>query len=151
MLVPIHRAGAVVACAVVDEQDAALLGYRWRLDKDGYARRSVRDGARVFDVRMHRQIMGLERGDPLQVDHINGDPLDNRRENLRVVTHAENRQNVKAGFAGAKSRYRGVSRAGDRWRARVRGVHLGLFDAEEEAGRAAAAYIRETMPFAVER
>lgn len=39
-------------------------------------------------IYMHRQIMGDPAG--MVVDHINGDSLDNRRENLRVITHYEN-------------------------------------------------------------
>ena len=42
---------------------------------------------------MHRMIMGLKHGDRRQVDHINHDCLDNRRQNLRIVTHSENLAN----------------------------------------------------------
>lgn len=44
---------------------------------------------------MHRFIMGLKRGDKRQVDHINHNGLDNRKENLRVVTNKQNAQNRK--------------------------------------------------------
>src|SRR6185295_15306470 len=42
---------------------------------------------------LHREIMGLQRGDGLEVDHVDGDCLNNQRGNLRVVTHAQNQQN----------------------------------------------------------
>lgn len=42
------------------------------------------------------------------VDHINGDPSDNRRENLRVCTQAENLRNKKKPISGRKSKYKGV-------------------------------------------
>ncbi len=40
---------------------------------------------------LHRYLMGLEPGDKREVDHINGDTLDNRRENLEIVSAGENR------------------------------------------------------------
>lgn len=47
-------------------------------------------------VKLHRFIMGLfEKGSGGIVDHVNGNTLDNRRENLRIVTHKENMNNTK--------------------------------------------------------
>ena len=40
---------------------------------------------------LHRIIMNAKKGDV--IDHINHDTLDNRRENLRIVTHSENKRN----------------------------------------------------------
>ena len=101
---------------------------------------------------LHREVMGLGASDPRVVDHINGDPLDNRRENLRVVTQAENCQNSRTRVRGS-SRHRGVSwdsRYGC-WRAygRVDYVqhHIGYFDDEDEAGKAADEWRRHHMPF----
>jgi hypothetical protein len=75
------------------------------------------------------------------IDHIDGDKLNNTRENLRVAGCAESARNQRA-RAGAKSRFKGVDFvvASGRWRARVRhdGAtrHVGLFSSEEEAARA---------------
>lgn len=137
--------------ALVDDEDApAVLAYRWYLHSGRYAAR--RDGAHI--LLMHRQILGLEYGDRRQADHIdNCRKLDNRRDNLRVVTPAENCQNLTP-RRGYTSRYRGVSRCKQtgRWRA-VCGLngqyfHLGRFDSEEIAASAAEEFRRQRMPFA---
>jgi hypothetical protein len=89
---------------------------------------------------MHRQVMGLGLGDPEKVDHWNRDKLDNRKENLRLATHAQNMMNVGAN-RGATSTYRGVSWNGrlNKWIASFRGRHLGCFDDELAAAARAAA------------
>lgn len=52
-----------------------------------YARASIK-GKKIY---MHRFIMGAE-NPQMQVDHKNHQTLDNRRENLEVVTHQENQK-----------------------------------------------------------
>lgn len=151
----LRRDGSIRAWTVVDRGDfAALSRFRWRLNdvahcpgKVGYAVRSAQleDGRRRYQG-MHREIMGLFFGDPLQVDHANRDTLDNRRSNLRVVTHAENMRNRPV-HRGSSSRYRGVywEKSRGRWRAelKVNGkkVRLGRFTDEDEAGKAAHAFL----------
>jgi len=68
-------------------------------------------GAVKQDLFLHRVIVRPPGG--FEVDHINRDKLDNRRENLRLATRMENMQN-KAKASGCTSKYRGVS-----WRGRV--------------------------------
>jgi hypothetical protein len=151
--VPVYGRAGIRAFAVVDPEDYALCaGYRWRLSADGYVVTNTSRGAgKRTTLRMSRAIMGLEHGDPLQVDHKNLDPLDNRRSNLRLVTNAQNCQNRR--HRGGSSRFRGVTWQKDvrKWKAQVRfeGEHyyLGLFETEQEAADAAAAWRELHMPF----
>lgn len=160
MFVPLHdRTGAAVAFARVDDADFEALSahcwHRWHPPSGRrggpYARRRVGDSDVIF---MHRQLLGLEAGDPREADHINGNGLDNRRSNLRTCTQAQNKQNVR-GCRGT-SRYRGVywDPRGRKWRAQVKvdkRLHrLGSFDDEDEAGRVAAEFRAQHMPFSAE-
>lgn len=144
--------GGLLALVDADDFDR-LTGRAWSLHRSDtkiYARAKV-SGRQVF---MHRLILGLWSGDSRVVDHINGDSLDNRRTNLRVVTAAGNAQNQ--GSRGGSSRYRGVSwdRSRGKWMARAmldgRGVTIGRFDSEDEAGAAAAAWRARNMPHSIE-
>ncbi len=88
---------------------------------------------------MHRQIMKAPKG--LEVDHINGNILDNRRENLRLATHSENNHN-RSKYSCNRSGLKGVfwyPRA-NKFQASIR-VHgellyLGLYKKAEDAARA---------------
>jgi len=89
---------------------------------------------------MHREVLGLEPGDGLAVDHINGNGLDNRRENLRIADKAQNQHNCVSRMG--RSHYKGVAWAGHvgMWRVRLRrrGVsfHVGYFRDEIDAALA---------------
>lgn len=148
------RKGLTKAWAMIDADDLLLVECRaWSLTDAGYAQCS---GPRTSPYRlMHRLIAGLDRGDPRVVDHINGIRLDNRRANLRVITHAENMQNRTANRAGS-SRFRGVSwyAARNKWMAfgavNGRRHHLGYFADEGEAALAAEKFRAEHMPYSKE-
>lgn len=88
---------------------------------------------------MHRVIMGLDRGDPRQVDHINHCGLDNRRANLRVVSPYLNQVYAQK-RAGATSRYKGVSYDQGQWVARINidGATKGLGRFKDERDAALA-------------
>lgn len=104
--------------ALVDDRDfKSLSGYRWCLT-NGYVSRSLNRGDERKTLYLHREILKPPGG--LEVDHVNRNKLDNRRENLRVVTHQQNQQNLPP--KGGRSRFHGVSwdRSRKRWLASAR-------------------------------
>jgi hypothetical protein len=110
--------------ALVDEKDFEDLSkYKWcASQKRGsyYAIRGTEIGYRKRTIPMHRQILQLENS--RECDHINGDTLDNRRENLRECSHAENLANSRKQRGGNSSRFKGVywAKQIQRWRAQIR-------------------------------
>lgn len=148
-----HPAGTYT---LVDEESYEPLSvFRWKLLPNGYVARSeFRPDGTVTTIGMHRQLCGLQQGDGLTVDHINGERQDNRRSNLRVVTHAQNCQNLHLPARGT-SRYRGVywDKHKNRWTAVV--VVNGkrcrrMFKTEEQAAIAVGAMRSGLMPFSEE-
>lgn len=100
--------------AVVDAEDFEWLSkFKWHAHKRGrtwYARRTVEsEGSRKTEF-MHRAILGHHGYDLTagEVDHINGDGLDNRKANLQILSHAENIRKSRTQLNN-KSGFRGVS------------------------------------------
>jgi hypothetical protein len=79
---------------------------------------------------------------PEKVDHKNGNIDDNRIENLRAATHADNRKNSRKRTKNKSSKYKGVSyyKTKGKWRAQIMhksvNKHLGLFENELDAALA---------------
>lgn len=135
------------AYAIVDDQDAALiLQSTWYLAHNGYAHRNLPRGKKRGGVTyMHRLIAGFAETSE-QVDHIDGDKLNNRRANLRVANFHANQWNRKktklVQGKSTSSRYKGVTwdKTGRVWVGQItqnrRRFHLGRYQCEEEAARA---------------
>lgn len=71
---------------LVDDQDYKELNkYSWCLNGGGYASRRINTHKSLL---MHRYLKDTPKG--METDHINGNKLDNRRKNLRNVTHSQN-------------------------------------------------------------
>jgi hypothetical protein len=133
--------------AVFDDEDAEILcGYKWYANKNRntyYARTPIYVCAGKCEyLYMHRLLMCP--GNGLVVDHINGDGLDNRRQNMRVCRPEENSRNRihRANKEMPRSsKYLGVYLdRGGKWAAELchKGVryYLGRFSVEEEAAAA---------------
>lgn len=127
--------------ALVDDEDYEWASqwkwYAWRGAKTFYV---LRNGSspQKGTIRLHRTIM--EAPPELEVDHINGDGLDNRRCNLRLATRAENNRNCH-GRTDNTSGYKGVSwqKKNNKWKVKINidgeMVYLGLFENLELAAR----------------
>ena len=137
--------------ALVDDGDwEDLSQYNWRVHLNRqmvYATRDTKAGdGRWTTVRMHRQILDAPAG--VEVDHIDGDGLNCQRENIRLCTGTENKQNTRK-RRGASSQFKGVCWRKRRhvWRAYAKTgasrLYLGDFAIEADAARAYDAAARE--------
>ncbi len=101
-----------------------------------YAERRLSSGK---SITMHRQIL---RTDTSDIDHKDGDPLNNCDYNIRPSTHSKNGGNQRKQSQPTTSKYKGVffSRREECWIARItvnyQRIYLGRFDIEEDAARA---------------
>lgn len=128
--------------ALVDTGDLPLVSHiRWHCrpyNANGhtYDKWSVR--AAKPRVLMSRVITGASIG--VVVDHKNGNPLDNRRENLRVCSSKMNAANQVKQKRVTSSRFKGVTRRGKRWEAHLKFnqkyIYLGSFSDEGDAALA---------------
>ena len=124
--------------ALVDEEDFDRVSTRqWWYHNAGYAVCKTLGIKPRRVLYMHRVILNAR--EDQEVDHANGNPLDNRRSNLRLCTHSENAFNKRmmknntSGFKGV-----GWDKANQKWTAIIsmngKSIHLGRFpDAEDAA------------------
>jgi hypothetical protein len=116
--------------------------FKWSAQRHGkhvYAIRNVTSKGITTTIRLHRFVVNADHTEI--VSHLNGDPLDNRRENLKVVVRGSSKT-PKILAKNNTSGYRGVSffEPARRWRASIafkgRTRHLGYFGTAVEAARA---------------
>lgn len=117
----IHGAGKYTK--VSDEDYEYLNQWKWNIGppkpkQKQYVHRSIHiTNTKCSALKIHRVIMNVT--DPaIQIDHIDGDPLNNQRENLRIATHSQNQANKKKARSNTTSQYKGVSKA------QIRGWHV---------------------------
>jgi hypothetical protein len=124
--------------AIVDDADYDVVSaMSWHITRCGkyiYPATRIAGDRGLGAVRMHNLLLAAPPG--LLIDHKNGDTLDNRRCNLRLSSMAQNAWSRHTGGRGA-SRFVGVCRAKNRWRARIRHIdvriEIGYFKREVDA------------------
>ncbi len=131
--------------AIIDATDLPLVdGANWCVSQKpgqpAYAMTNITRNGKRTSLKMHRLIMGLPDG---EIDHRDGNSLNNRRCNLRVATRSQNECN-KGKPRNNTSGFRGVSffKPHGKWKAQIvlngKARHLGYFATPEEAH---AAYV----------
>ncbi|NLF02336.1 MAG: hypothetical protein GX601_15300 [Anaerolineales bacterium] len=116
---------------LVDDADYPTVSrWKWQYVGNSYAGRFVITDGKSKCVYLHRFL--LDAPPDQRVDHINGDPLDNRRENLRLVTARQNVQNSRCAHHSLSGQ-KGVAwyRRKERWHVRItvdgERLHLGYY------------------------
>lgn len=133
------------ACVDSDSSEE-IWGQKWsalrRASGKAYAYRSTRVGEErriKTHITLHAQI--TDSSSNTEVDHINGDSLDNRRRNLRICRHFENGRNLAKWSSPTSSKFKGVChRLNGKWMAYIvlsgKQSYIGVFKTEEDAARA---------------
>jgi hypothetical protein len=126
--------------SIVDDLDFDLLSkFKWHIDNAGYAKRWVYqktvNGKRLSMCElMHRAIMSAPIG--MDIDHVNGNRLDNRRSNLRICSRPQNSMN-RGSNKNNTTGYKCVWPARGRFKTCVtvnkRRIYLGSFGTAAEA------------------
>ena len=119
------------------------LANKWHSSDFGKSHKYLKKSKDSKTIFFHREL--TKAGDGLQVDHINGNGLDNRLTNLRVVVPSENYKNRRNNGIG-RSKYLGVypyprtHSSFGKYRASIRcngkAIYLGTFISEIEAAKA---------------
>lgn len=126
--------------AIVDNDNYERLNrFKWYANYDGYnwyARRKINIDGKQKTIYMHREVMNVPKG--VFIDHINGDSLDNRRENLRFCTNQQNQcnrdaqKNNKLGIKGIR-----LHEARKKFEARIKvngkSIYLGYYTNLDDA------------------
>ena len=112
---------------LVDDDDFVWLSkFNWILSDTGYAIHCTRADGKTLKLRLNRFVMGVTNSKDI-VDHINGDKLDNRKSNLRVVSHSLNRHNTLTDINKVKiGLFRGVHYRSDRKKYEASFTHNGV-------------------------
>lgn len=127
----------------IDKNMIHLRDFKWSEGTKGYPQRSFKDfNGKLSTMFLHHAIIGHPlNSKSLVIDHINGNKLDNRIKNLRIVTPRENQWNTKKRRDGkCDSKYPGVHKFKGKWIAQMSinntVKHIGYFSKERDAANA---------------
>lgn len=122
---------------LVDDEDYIFLNQvKWSASYHKRTKRWVASNSKL--TLLHRYLLGIT--DPcIVVRHKNGNTLDNRRENLEVISKRESR--IRSKKKKGTNRYRGVTFEktiinGNKWRVDIGNTCVGTFPTEKEAALA---------------
>lgn len=118
--------------------------WKWKRHVNGYACRTGWDKERQTwtCILVHRLLMGETASRQIVIDHINGNKLDNRKENLRIVSQTQNNYNRHVIDSRNTSGFTGVSwdKARGKWMAKTKHngkiVYIGRYESAEAANLA---------------
>lgn len=102
-----------------DKEDMPVVNrWYWYVGRQNYVQSSHRTEGKRITFMFHREVMNAPDG--YEVDHINHDPTDCRKSNMRICTHKENSTNRRV-QSNNKARVKGVNKHPDGgWRARIK-------------------------------
>ncbi|HUS72318.1 MAG TPA: AP2 domain-containing protein [Sedimentisphaerales bacterium] len=132
--------------AIVDDADYEWLNhYKWYASYQRgrwYARRNIFDyeKQKTTTISMHQMLLVVSIGN--EVDHKDGNGLNNQRNNLRIATRADNQHNQRTQQRIKTSQYKGVhlDKQYNLWRAHIKYngkvIHIGRYKAEKQAAMA---------------
>ena len=130
--------------AIVDDEDYDyLMQWKWYVCNKRYKFYAVRNipisNNKQTIISMHRLIMKPDKG--MVIDHLDGNPLNNQKNNLRICTHSDNMRNCKISIKNT-SGYKGVSflKKKNTYKSAIKfnkkTIYLGLFTNPVDAARA---------------
>ena len=121
----------------IDEEDKPILErHSWKVVDTKRGKKYLMRSSRKGTIYFHRIITQCPKG--MEVDHKDGNGLNNQKSNLKVCSHIENNRNMKTSNRSI-SGYKGVSWStkNKKWRADIsvnnKSIYLGLFDKPEDA------------------
>lgn len=130
---------------IIDDEDFVKVDqYTWHINtppssKTSYVMANI---SKKVKIKLHRFLLNVTNS-KIQIDHINGNGLDNRKENLRLVTNAQNSRNKsKYITTNSTSKYKGVffCKQRNKWVAQIcldyKKIFIGRFKTEIEAAKA---------------
>lgn len=131
-LIYFHRGGRESELRICDKAWRLTRGSKWQ-----YPATTIQHSKKKSVLFLHRLVMGAKSGE--QIDHINGDRLDARRENLRFCETWQNIANMTIRNDRGSSKFKGVhyDAQDGRWRASIsfhgRKINIGDYASERDA------------------